>query len=121
MAFPQVGLCPVSQLQVAASFFRSHIDARRLQPFKVLLAQLRIDDMERLLTALEAFLDKRQQHLILLVAVVEEGTDMTLCAKHGSGEPDRLVALLALTGSSFTKTADIADGIHWRPPFIPPH
>src|SRR5437879_1840784 len=81
MAFPQIGLCPVSQLQVAALFFRSHIDARRPQPFKVFLTQLRIDDVEGLLTALEAFLDKRQQHLILLVAVVEEGTDMTFCAK----------------------------------------
>src|SRR5713101_509326 len=116
MAFPQIGLYPVSQLQVAAFFFRSHIDARRLQPFKVFLTQLRIDDMEGLLTALEAFLDKRQQHLILLVAVVEEGADMTFCAKHGSGEPDRLVALLALTGSSFTKIGVITDGIHRQSP-----
>src|SRR5260370_37886715 len=99
MAFPQIGLCPVSQPQGAALFCRSHIDARRPQPFKVLLTQLRIDDMEGLLTALEAFLDERQQHFILLFAVVEEGTDMTFCAKLAAGETDRLIALMSHIGS----------------------
>src|SRR5713226_8517210 len=118
MAFPQIGLYPVSQLQVAAFFFRSYIDARRPQPFKVFLTQLRIDDMEGLLTALEAFLDKRQQHLILLVAVVEKGTDMTFCAKHAAGEPDGLIALVALTGSLSTKFGVIISRIHRQSPFI---
>src|SRR5216683_3750429 len=118
MAFPQIGLYPVSQLQVAAFFFRSYIDARRPQPFKVFLTQLRIDDMEGFLAALKAFLDKRQQHLILLVAVVKESTDMTFCAKHAAGEPDRLVTLVTLTGSFSTKFGVIVGRIHRRSPFV---
>ena len=60
MAFPQIGVSPVSQLQAAAPLCRGHIDAHRPQPFKVFLTQLGIDDMEGLLTALEAVLDKWQ-------------------------------------------------------------
>src|SRR5262249_517362 len=62
-----------------------------------------------LLAALESFCDEWLQHPILLVSAVEEGADMTLCAKHGAGEPDRLVTL---TRGSAANIGLIIDGIH---------
>src|SRR5262249_56452030 len=65
--------------------------------------------MESLLAAFESFFDEWLQHPILLVRAVEEGTDMTLCAKHGASEPDRLVAL---TQGSSAHIGIIIGGIH---------
>src|SRR5215831_10348591 len=65
--------------------------------------------MESLLAALESFFDEWLQHPILLVRAVEEGADMTLCAKHGAGEPDRLVAH---TRGSAANIGIIIGGIH---------
>src|SRR5712691_6211950 len=65
--------------------------------------------MESLLAALESFFDEWQQHPILLVRAVKEGADMTLCAKQGAGEPDRLVAL---TRGSSANLGIIIGGIH---------
>lgn len=103
MAVAQVGISPVAQLKAAALFCGQNINARSSQPVQVILAQLRIDDMEGLLAALKAFLDERQQDPILFVWAVKEGTDMTFCAEHGAGEPDWLVAV---TGS-FSKNVGL--------------
>src|SRR5215831_12946786 len=65
--------------------------------------------MESLLAALESFFDEWLQHPILLVRAVEEGADMTLCTKHGAGEPDRLVAR---TRGSSANIGLIIGGIH---------
>src|SRR5207249_1809172 len=72
-------------------------------------AQRRIDDMEGLLAALEAFFDEGQEHAILFSGIVEKRTDMTLCAKHRAGEPNRLVAL---TWGSPAKLGTIIGVIH---------
>src|SRR5262245_35523243 len=65
--------------------------------------------MESLLAAFESFFDEWLQRPILLVRAVEEGTDMTLCAKQGASEPDRLVAL---TRGSSANTGIIIGGLH---------
>src|SRR5215813_4702791 len=65
--------------------------------------------MESLLAALESFFDEWLQYPILLVRAVEEGANMTLCAKHGAGEPDRLVAL---TRGSSANIGIIIGGLH---------
>jgi hypothetical protein len=40
------------------------------------------------------------------------------CAKHTAGEPDGLIALVALTGSLSTKFGVIISGIHRQSPYI---
>ena len=66
-----------------------HGDAGGLQSPEVFLPQLRIDDMEGPIAALEPLLDERKQYPVLLVRVVKEGTDMALCAKHRAGKSNR--------------------------------
>jgi hypothetical protein len=62
-------------------FCDGHIDAGRRQSTEVFVPQLRIDDVESPVAALETVLDERQQHPVFLVGVAKEGTDMTCCAE----------------------------------------
>jgi hypothetical protein len=71
----------------------SHIDADGLEPPCVFSMQFGIDNMEGLLSSVEAFFDKRKQQSILLVSTGKEPTDMAFCAKLGAGEANRLFAL----------------------------
>src|SRR6476661_3087123 len=65
--------------------------------------------MESLLAALESLLDERKQHPIFLVRAMKEGADVTLCAKHRAGKPNRLAALAQ---GPPTKLSLIIGGIH---------
>src|SRR5947209_8338658 len=62
---------------------------------------LGIDDVERLLAALEAFFSKRKQNPVFFLGVVKERADMTFCAKHRAREANRLLALILRWGHVF--------------------
>ena len=47
---------------------------------------IRINEVNRLVATLEPVLNERKQHAILFVGAIEERTDMTSCAKLGSGK-----------------------------------
>src|SRR5437660_633187 len=109
VTIPQICISPVAQLELPIFFCRGHIDVGALQPPAVCLAQLRIDDMEGLLTARESVCDEGKQHPILLVRTVKERADVTFRAQHRAGESNRSVAL---SRDSAAKLGLIIDGIH---------
>jgi hypothetical protein len=76
-AILQVGVRPVPQVQRADLLHRDRIDTYRAQPVNVFIAAVRIDDMDGLLTAVDAVLDERQQDAVLLVRGVEECSHVT--------------------------------------------
>jgi hypothetical protein len=51
---------------------RDRIDTYRAQPLNVFIAAVRIDDVDGLLTGVDAVLDERRQDAVLLVRGVEE-------------------------------------------------
>ena len=57
----QVRICPLTQIELADPQFCGGIDPYRPQLLNVFLAAPRIDDVDRLLAAFEAFLDEWQQ------------------------------------------------------------
>jgi hypothetical protein len=54
----------------------------------VLVSVAVLDDVEGLVALLEAVLDERQQHAILLVLAVEEGANVTGATKNGTRKSD---------------------------------
>lgn len=105
----QKGLLHRRHLELTAMLCRRHDNAGRLQSPEVFLPQLGIDDMEGPVAALESLLDEWKQYPVLLVRIVKEGTDMTWCAKHRAGEPNRSVALIR---DSAATLGLVIDGIH---------
>jgi len=81
MAISQIRISPVAQLEATALFCRTHIDARRPQPPYVFLPQLRIDNMECLLTVIESLDNEWQQHPVLFVSAVKERAHVTFRAQ----------------------------------------
>jgi hypothetical protein len=76
-AFLQVSVRPVPQVQRADLLHGGGIDTDRSQPLSVFVAAVRIDDVDGLLTAVDAVLDERQQDAVLLVRGVEECAHVT--------------------------------------------
>jgi len=69
-----------------------HIDARFAEPSEMLLSLIRVNQMERLVALIEAVLDERAKHPVLLVPAPEESANVTLPAETASGEPHGMVA-----------------------------
>jgi hypothetical protein len=65
-------LGPVEEIELPASLGVARVDAEGGQAAQVLVAQLRIDDVEGLLAALEALLDEGKQGSIFVVWAAEE-------------------------------------------------
>jgi hypothetical protein len=55
----------------------------------VLAAQLRINDVVRLLTALQTVFDEWKQDPIFFLRIMKKGTDMTLLVQNRASEPNR--------------------------------
>src|SRR4051794_20636527 len=54
---------------------------------------LRVDEMEGFVPLVEAVLDERPQHAVLLVGAVEECADMAMPAESASGKVQRIVVV----------------------------
>jgi hypothetical protein len=73
---------PGAQFELAAIARGGDIDSGRRQPLDVLVTSLGVDSVDGLLAALEAVLNERKQHPILIIMVVEKRADMTWRAKY---------------------------------------
>jgi hypothetical protein len=73
---------PVMQFKLAVPFRGGCIDPGGCHTLEMIDTSCRIDDMERLVAALESVFDERERHIVLVLTAVEEGTDMTSLAKH---------------------------------------
>jgi len=60
VAAPKVGFFPNAQFQLLACLRRRGVNPDTFKPADVFRPQLGVDDMERPLPAIEAFLDERQ-------------------------------------------------------------
>src|SRR5262249_42681554 len=80
------GLCPGTQLELAALLGSGRIDPGRCQPLEVGVTSRGIDDMKGLLAAREALVDERQQHPVFFLMTVKERTDMPCRTQHGAHE-----------------------------------
>ena len=85
-----VRLLPAADFQLALGLGVGHVDALLLQPPQVVGPVLRVDDVEGPVALLEAVLDERHQHPVLLLLGVEEGADVAGAAEDGPRQPHRL-------------------------------
>src|SRR6266404_3760625 len=81
----QVSVLPPPQLELAGTHRSLHIDAGFGKPLQMLSLQLRVDDVEGLVTTVKAVFDERAQHPVLLVHAVEESANVTVLAETASG------------------------------------
>ncbi len=65
------------------------VDPYRSQPLWMSVTLIRIDDMNRLIAALESVLNEWKQHAILFVVAVEECTDVTRFGKLRASKTNR--------------------------------
>ena len=86
----QVGILPVADDQPFLGLGPGRINARVLQAPHVVLAPVAVDDVERAITLLEPLLDVGQEHPVLFLLAVEEGTDVPGAAEDRTGQPDLL-------------------------------
>jgi hypothetical protein len=74
---PQIRTFPRPHIELAARFGRCGVDARLREPLHALGALVLIDDLNSMIARVENFLDEGDHDLILVVAAVEKGADMT--------------------------------------------
>src|SRR5258708_21030754 len=74
----------------------------------MLVLKPRIHDMERLFTAIEAFLYERQQHAVFFIQAVEERANMPLASQGGAGKMNALLDSIHRTYAS----SDLGPGLH---------
>jgi hypothetical protein len=63
-----------------------HVDPCFGEPLEMLFPQFGVDEMESLVSPLEAVFDERAKHPVLLVRAVEESADVTVRAERTSGK-----------------------------------
>lgn len=80
-AVGEVDLVPVTEAELSRALRRLGRDGSVFQTVQVVVAQRRIDHVERAIAALEAVLHERQQHTVRLVPAVEERADVAVLAE----------------------------------------
>jgi hypothetical protein len=68
-----------------------HVDACASEPREMIFLSLRVDEVESLIALVEAVLDERVQHAVLLVDAVEERANMTKRGESVRRNPQRIV------------------------------
>ena len=77
MAVAEVRFSIGSNLQLATAFRCHRINPRRNQPIPMLALLVCVNDMNRLVAALESILNKGKQYAIFFFIAVEECTNVT--------------------------------------------
>ncbi len=80
-AVPKVRFDVCPQLELTALLGGPGVDACSRQALQMVVALIRIYDMNRLVATLEPILDERKQHAIFLILAVEERAHMTYLAE----------------------------------------
>ncbi len=75
-------LGPHTQFELPRLLRLGHVDSGISQPANVVVAAPGIDDGDGLFAVFEAVLDERQQRSVLVVAAMEERTDVTMGAEN---------------------------------------
>jgi hypothetical protein len=90
----QVCVRPLAHLEPPVLLRRTRVDANRREPSNVVCPPARIDDVNGLLTRVEAVFDEREQNPIVIVGAVEKSADVTVPAQRCPAQPDRSAAYL---------------------------
>ena len=86
ISVPKVGFDVGPELESPALLGGHRVNAHRGQPFQVVVALLRIDDVNRLVATFKSSLNEWEQYAIGFVVAVEKCTHMTRCAELGAGK-----------------------------------
>lgn len=87
----QMRVGPLAQVELAILLRGGCIDSYGPQLSNAFVAAHGIDDVNGLLATFEAILDEWQEHTVFVVVAVEKGTDVTVGAKDGAPDSNRLV------------------------------
>ena len=86
---------PLAHLEPPVLLRRSRVDANRRKPLNVVCPPTRIDDVNGLLTRVEAVFDEREQNPIVIVGAVEKSADVTVPAQSCPAQANRSAAHFA--------------------------
>src|SRR5205807_1659100 len=79
-------LLPRPHLELTSPDGPLHIDTRFTKPLEMVLSLLGIDDVDAFLGPIEALLDERAKHPVLLLDAVEESANVTFPAENATGK-----------------------------------